>query len=263
MSKIDSYAPGSFCWAELATSDAPAAKKFYGEMFGWTSVDMPMPEGVYTLFQSGGNDAAALYTPRPGVSIHWGVYFSVASADESAAKVEPLGGKVIAGPFDAHDAGRMAVVQDPQGAMFSLWQAKRQIGATHGGPLGQVVWPELATPDATGAAAFYTALFGWKTQPETGVAEAQYTEWINGAAHIGGLLPMKGEQWKGVPPYWGMYVTVADCDERTARAGELGGKVCVPPTDIPNTGRFSAIADPQGAMFNIIQMTAMHQPATA
>src|ERR1035441_9339508 len=108
MSKIESYVPGSFCWAELATTDAAAAKHFYGEMFGWTAVDMPMPEGVYTLFQADGNDAAAVYTSRPGVPVHWGVYFSVASADESAAAIEPCGGKLIAGPFDAHDAGRMA-----------------------------------------------------------------------------------------------------------------------------------------------------------
>src|ERR1039457_7026280 len=125
MAKIESYAPGSFCWAELATTDAAAAKQFYGEMFGWTAVDMPMPEGVYTLLQSGGNDAAAVYTPGPGVPVHWGVYFSVASADESAAQIEPCGGKLIAGPFDAHDAGRMAIGQDPQGAVFSLWRQAR------------------------------------------------------------------------------------------------------------------------------------------
>ena len=263
MSKIESYAPGSFCWAELATTDAPAAKHFYGEMFGWTAVDIPMPEGVYTLFQAGGNDAAAVYTARPGVPVHWGVYFSVASADESAAEIEPCGGKLIAGPFDAHDAGRMAIGQDPQGAMFSLWQAKRHIGATHGGPLDKVVWPELTTTDPAAAAGFYARLFGWRTKPETGVAEAPYTEWLNGGASIGGLLPMHGDQWQGVPPHWMIYITVADCTERAARAGQLGGQICVPPTDIPNVGRFAVIADPQGAAFSLIQMTAMNLPATA
>jgi predicted enzyme related to lactoylglutathione lyase len=263
MSKIESYQPGSFCWAELATSDAAAAKLFYGEMFGWTAIDMPMPQGVYTLFQADGNDAAAVYTPGPGVPTNWGVYFVAASADESAAMVEPAGGKVVAGPFDAHDAGRMAVVQDPQGAVFSLWQARRSIGATHGGPLGQVVWPELATNDPAGAAEFYTRLFGWRTKPETGVAEAQYTEWVNDAASMGGMLPMQGAQWQGVPPHWSIYITVADCDERAARAVQLGGTICVPPTDIPNVGRFSVVSDPQGAMFNLIQMAAAQLPATA
>ena len=263
MSKIESYAPGSFCWADLATTNAAAAKHFYGEMFGWTAVDRPMPEGVYTLFQADGNDAAAIYAAPPGVPVHWGVYFSVASADESAALVEPGGGKLLAGPFDAHDAGRMVVAEDPQGATFNLWQAKRQIGATHGGPLGRVMWPELATSDPGGAAGFYTRLLGWKTKPETGVAEAAYTEWVNNGCSIGGLLPMRGEQWQGVPPHWLIYITVGNCEERAARASQMGGQVCVPPTDIPNVGRFSVIADPQGATFSLIQMGAMSSPATA
>jgi len=128
---------------------------------------------------------------------------------------------------------------------------------------GSFCWAELATTDAAAAAGFYTRLFGWKTRPETGLADAPCTEWLNGAASIGGLLPMQGDRWQGVPPHWTIYITVADCEERAARAGHLGGKVCVPPTDIPNVGRFSVIADPQGAAFSLIQMTAMHHPATA
>src|SRR4051812_25702192 len=91
MGKIESYVPGSFCWAELATNDTAAAKRFYGEMFGWTAVDLPLPEGSYTLLKSAGEDAAALCPAQPGVPVHWGVYFSVANADQSAAQVAPSG----------------------------------------------------------------------------------------------------------------------------------------------------------------------------
>jgi len=258
--KIQSYVPGSFCWAELAAKDAEAAKKFYCDVIGWTAVDMPMPQGIYTLFQVDGNDAAAVCSP-PGASGQWAVYFTVESADEAAGKITAAGGKIVAGPFDAHDYGRMAVAQDPQGAFFCVWQAMKSIGATHGGPMGNIGWVELASPDAEGAAAFYSSVFGWKTKPETGVGEAQYTEWVNGATSIGGLLPMKGDEWNGVPPHWTIYITVANCDERTARAVELGSKICVPPTDIPNVGRFSVIFDPQGAAFCLIQMTAHHASA--
>ncbi|MEO8594253.1 MAG: VOC family protein [Candidatus Solibacter sp.] len=253
MAKIEGYIPGSFCWAELASKDVDAAKAFYSDMFGWTPVDMPMPQGVYTIFQVDGNDAAALCSP-PGASGQWAVYFSVESADDAASKIAAGGGKVVAGPFDAHVFGRMAVAQDPQGAFFSVWQPKQSYGASHGGPLGMVGWVELATPDAAGAAAFYTGLFGWGTKPETGVAEAPYTEWINGGKAMGGMLPMKGDEWKGVPPHWTIYITVANCDERHARALELGAKACVPPTDIPNVGRFSVLFDPQGAAFCLIAM---------
>ncbi len=263
MAKIESYKPGSFVWAELHTTDVAAAKSFYGDMFGWTSIDFPMPNGVYTIFQSDGNDAAAAAPAMPGMPPNWGVYFSVSDLDASTGKVKELGGEVAMGPMDIGDPGSMTLAKDPQGVHFALWKGKQHIGATHGGPLNCVVWPELMTPAESAAVAFYTGLFGWKTKPETGLDAAQYVEWVNDGKSIGGLLPMRGDQWTGVPPHWQIYVTVADCDERVARATALGAKVIVPPRDIPNTGRFSLMLDPQGAAFSIIQMTAAHQPAAA
>ena len=123
-----------------------------------------------------------------------------------------------------------------------------------------MVWPELSTTDPAGAIKFYTALLGWKTKPETGVESAPYVEWVNDGSSMGGLMPIRGE---GAPPRWMIYITVADCDERAKHAVEIGAKVCVGPTDIPNTGRFSVISDPQGAVFSIIQMAGSHQQATA
>jgi predicted enzyme related to lactoylglutathione lyase len=263
MATIESYKPGSFVWAELASSDPAAAKAFYGEMFGWTYMDAPMPMGVYTIFQSDGNDAAALYQAQQGMPPNWGVYFSAPDLDASSAKAVELGGEIVAGPMDAGEPGRMTIVKDPQGVHFTLWQAKRNIGITHGGPLNRVMWPELATPEPAGAIAFYSGLLGWTTKPETGAETAPYVEFVNHGESFGGLMPMKGDMWQGVPPHWMIYITVADCDERAARAASLGGKVCVPPTDIPNVGRFSVISDAQGATFSIIKMAAMQQPATA
>ena len=69
-------------------------------------------------------------------------------------------------------------------------------------------------------------------------------------------MPMRGDQWKGVPPHWMIYITVADCDARAAQAKQLGGGVCVPPTDIANVGRFAVVNDPQGATFSLIQLAA-------
>jgi predicted enzyme related to lactoylglutathione lyase len=263
MSRIESYKPGSFVWAELATTDPEAAKKFYGDMFGWSYFDAPMPQGVYTLFQIGGDDVAAVYQAHAGMPPNWGVYFSTDDVDASAAKAKELGADFLMPPADIGDPGKMAILKDPRGVPFSLWQAKNKIGATYGGPLGQIMWPEISSNDPTATAAFYGALFGWTTRPESDLDKAQYAEWQHNGQSIGGLLPMIGEQWKGVPEYWGVYVTVADCDERAANAEKLGGKICVPPRDIPNTGRFSMISDPQGARINIIQMAGAHQPATA
>ena len=264
MAKIESYTPGSFCWAELATSDTASAKKLYTGMFDWTVLEHAMPQGIYTIFQSEGNDVGAMHGGlQPGVPPNWAVYFSVTSVDESSAKIASLGGKVVAGPFDVMDKGRMAVAQDPQGAMFSLWQPMKHPGATHGGPLNQISWPELTTPDPAGAVAFYTGLFGWKTKPETGAGTAEYVEWINAGKHIGGLMPMRGNEWHGVPSHWMIYVTVADCDRSAAKAQELGGKICIPPNDIPNVGRFAVINDAQGAVFSVIKLTQIQKSALA
>jgi predicted enzyme related to lactoylglutathione lyase len=260
MAKIESYAPGSFCWAELATSDADAAKQFYGDMFGWTTMDYPMPAGVYTMFRSGGNDVGAVYQAPEDVPTNWAVYFSVADIEASAAQIGALGGTIVMGPMQVGESGIMLVAQDPQGAYFSLWQAKQHIGASHAGPLGNIVWPELHTPDVAGAVQFYSGLFGWKTKPETGVETVEYVEWINAGSSMGGVMPLRADGEEGDRPYWMIYVTVANCDERTARAAELGADICGQPMDIPNTGRFAVITDTEGATFSIIQMmTGGHQ----
>ena len=196
---------------------------------------MPMPEGVYTLFQADGNDAAAVYSTRPGVPVHWGVYFAVASADETAAQVTPSGGKVLAGPFDAHDVGRMAVAQDPEGAMFSLWQAKRSIGATYGGPLGQVMWPELASPIRTGRRVLYACVrLEDQARNRCGGSAirrvaARRREHGRTAAHEGRSVEGRAAALERSTSRWPI-ATSAPLGQV-----QLGGKVCVPPTDIPNT----------------------------
>ena len=135
MPEITKYAPGMFCWFELGTSDTDAAKKFYGQLFGWTAEDMPAgPDMVYTMLKRDGKEIGAMYGlseehKSQGVPPHWLTYISVASADESAAKAKELGGTVMMEPFDVFDAGRMALVQDPTGATFALWQANASIGA--------------------------------------------------------------------------------------------------------------------------------------
>jgi len=219
--------------------------------------------GVYTIFQADGDDAAAVYQAPPGMPTAWAVYFAVIDVKASAALIDPLGGKVIMGPMDIGESGSMVVAQDPQGAYFSLWQGKQQIGATNEGPTGRVVWPELHTTDCAAAIKFYGSLLGWKTKPETGAETAPYVEWVNAGTSMGGMMPIGNDAGQGMPPYWAIYITVADCDERVKHAQEIGGKVCMPPMDIPNVGRFAVVADPQGGMFCPIQMGGAQRPATA
>src|SRR6266446_9393378 len=134
MTHIDKHPPGSFCWIELATTDQKAAKDFYSSLFGWSPQDSPIgPSEFYTIFKLEGRDAAAGYTLREdqrthGVPPNWMIYITVDSADQAAAKAKQLGGSVVMPPFDVMDLGRMAVIQDPAGAHFCMWQAAKNTG---------------------------------------------------------------------------------------------------------------------------------------
>jgi len=257
MTNIDQHPAGSFCWIELATSDQAAAKNFYGSIFGWTPNDMPMgPNDFYTIFRLNGRDAAAGYTLRPEqvaqhVPPHWMLYIQVDSVDASAGKVPGLGGKVIVAPFDVFDAGRMAVIQDPTGAYFSLWQPNRSKGVGIAHVHGTLCWADLSTPDPERAKAFYSGLFGW--QLTVGEKDTSgYLHIKNGEHFIGGVPPAKHRQ-PGVPPHWMAYFQVDDVDVTANKAKDMGAKLCLPPMSMEGVGRFSIIGDPQGAMFAIFK----------
>ena len=255
------YAHGMFCWNDLATTDPEGAKTFYGPLCGWTFTDHDTPYGgIYSTAQLGSGDAAGLYAMpdemrSQGIPPVWCSYVAVEDIDATAARAAELGGGLVDGPFDLPDVGRMAVIRDPQGAMFNLWQ----IGRPHAGAArydeahGTVCWNELATTDSTAAEVFYTALFGWTAQsmPMNG---HQYTSFKVGDAYCGGMLQIT-EEWGDVPPHWLIYIAVDDCDAATEQAAGLGGNVMKPPFDIPTVGRMSVVADPQGAVFALLRYT--------
>lgn len=259
MPEITTAQPGRFCWFENGTTDAAAAKAFYASLFGWTFDDRPMgPAGTYTMMRLGGKDVGGLYELAPdmraqGVHPHWLPYVSTADADETVARAQRAGGTAMNGPFDVMDQGRMAVLKDPQGAVFAVWQAKAHRGVAAFGEPGAPCWVELATTDDEAARGFYPEVCGWKADFKSS-GPMPYTEWCSAdGAVVGGMLKMTGEMWNGIPPHWMTYFAVDDCDASASRAASNGGTVKVPPMDIPAVGRFSVIADPAGAVFSIIK----------
>jgi uncharacterized protein len=114
---------GAISWAELTTPDPAAAGAFYGKLFGWSVEAMDMGTGPYHVFKVGGSPLGCIMAPPPGVPPmppHWGSYVTVAKCDNTAAQCKALGGKVIVAPMDIPTVGRMAVIQDPQGALISV-----------------------------------------------------------------------------------------------------------------------------------------------
>lgn len=243
---------GSFCWVELATPDPAAAQKFYQKLFDWKPRQPPEGKHMYTLFARGGEIAAGCFQlpeelRRQGVPPHWLGYVATANADEAARRAAELGGKVVREPFQAQDLGRLAVIQDPAGAVFGVWQALRFSGfAAHGE--NAFDWAELITPDAERAGKFYGELFGWRLEEAN---ERGYRQIDNGAHGIGGI-PLAGERDPQAPPHWLAWFRVADCDASVGDAVANGATVLLRPSSLERVGRISILKDPQGAQLGLI-----------
>jgi uncharacterized protein len=259
VAEFTSHVPGTFSWPELSTTDQKAGSAFYSALFGWEINDIPMgPAGSYTMFQIRGKEVAAAAAQQPdekkmGVPSHWNNYVTVKNVDETTKLAQSLGATVLAPPFDVMDAGRMAVLQDPTGAVFQIWQAGRSIGAKILSEPGALCWTELTTTDTKKAEAFYTALFGWSAKVGGAGTPMEYTEFSVAGTPSIGMMAKPPNMPANIPSYWMPYFQVADCDASTAKVKELGGKVMVGPQDIPGTGRFSVVSDPQGAVFAIFK----------
>jgi len=214
------------------------------------------PDGNYVIFRLDGQDTGGSYGLTPqmkaeGVPPHWMLYMAAASADDTSAKAAANGAKVIVAPFDVNDFGRMAVLQDPTGAMFSIWQAKLNKGIGIAGVPGSLCWADLSTPDQAAASSFYHKVFGWKI--EAGEHDTSgYLHIQNGEQMIGGIPPAAHRN-PHAPPHWLLYFLVESCDASAAKAKELGAKLHLEPMTMEGVGRMAVVADPQGAVFALFQ----------
>ena len=278
MLERDGYPAGVPCWVDTGQPDPEAAVEFYGGLFGWEFEDrMPADSpGRYFVAQLRGRDVAAVGSqpeqapPTPG----WNTYVWVDSADDTTAKVKAAGGNALMEPFDVLDAGRMAVLTDPEGAVFCVWQAKEHKGAQLVNEPGTWNFSELNTRDPEGAKAFYGTVFGWEAET-LDYGDGQTTMWrlpgygdflerrdpdlrrrmaADGAPEgfedaVAWLIPMTSDQYPDdVPPHWNVTFAVDDADAVADRAAKLGGQVRVPPFDAPFV-RMTVVSDPQGAVF--------------
>jgi hypothetical protein len=251
MGERSEYTPGTFSWADLATTDQPAAKAFYGALFGWQADDMPIGDGlVYSMMKAGSKQVAGI-GPQPeaqrdaGAPPAWNSYVSVVDADATVERVKELGGTAHAPAFDVFDAGRMAVLQDPQGAFFEIWQPRGHTGAQLVNAPGALAWNDLNTSDVDGAAAFYGELFGWTFTPHENSPEP-YLVIMNGGRGNGGISALQTP----APPHWLPYFAVEEIDAALASVVELGGRTLAGPIEIA-IAKIGIVSDPQGAVFAI------------
>jgi predicted enzyme related to lactoylglutathione lyase len=246
MGERTSHPPGTFSWAELATSDADSAKSFYSSVFGWEYEDNPIGDGqVYSMANRDGKQVAALFgSDQPP---HWNCYVTVASADDTASRAAELGGNAIAEPFDVMELGRMAVIADPTGAALCLWEPRAHIGAALVNTPGAMTWNDLVTPDPEAAARFYGELFGWTAEEIPGAGG--YRGIKNGERMNGGIMPLDpARMGSETPPNWMPYFGHEDVDRLVAEIDGLGGRLLNGPIRMPQ-GSIAVLGDPQGAVF--------------
>jgi uncharacterized protein len=254
MSERDGFQHGVPCWVDTWQEEIPAA--FYSGLFGWEA----QVGDEYTLFTHRGLDVAGAGV-RAGAEPAWTTYVWVDDADAVAERAVAAGGRLVSEPFDSLDGGRMALVADPAGAVFGVWQLGEHRGARVVNEPGAWAMSALSTPDPEGANAFYGAVFGWQTS-EFGPA----TMW-----HVPGFFG--GEPQQPVPrdvvavmvpgehAVWAVNFWADDVDAAAERAAALGGAVISPPIDDP-IGRNAVLADPAGAVISVSRPAALGPPRT-
>ena len=243
-------------WVDLATSDAPAAREFYSKVFGWKIDVNPDPQyGGYGMANVGDKRVAGI-APKmsPDAPTAWSIYIGTDDADDLAKKVQAAGGKVIAPPFDVGDQGRMAVFQDPTGAVISAWQPRAMNASLLTGEANTFAWAELSSRGVDKAIPFYQKVFGWTPKAnEMGPDAPPYTEFQLGGESVAGGQEMQSMVPAQVPSYWLVYFAVDDVDKSFKTATQAGAKETVAPMDFPG-GRFAIVSDPQGAAFGLLKM---------
>jgi uncharacterized protein len=259
MTEMTEYPHGLFCWVDLVAHDLEAAKRWYGELFGWTAEDSDTEGGPpYVIFSKDGKAVAGggqmmSEMKAAGVPAMWNDYVKVNDCAATEAKAIELGATVAMPTMQVMDAGWMCFLQDPTGAHVGMWQPNRHHGAALVNSPGAFCWNELATGDVEAAKRFYAGLFGWDYSSDT-TAEFQYISIRLGSRENGGIMAMAGPEWEGASPHWNTYFTVEDIAATVAQIRETGGKIMVEPHEIPNVGRFAVVSDPQGASFSVIEL---------
>jgi uncharacterized protein len=245
MSYVDSNQPlGTPTWIELDTPDVDQATAFYRALFGW---DFEQVAADYTKCRLDGRAVAGIVSAPDAAAFQWNVYLATGDCDGTAKRVTEAGGTLLAAPAEFDGLARTAIVVDPVGARFGLWQGRSLVGCQVVNEPNSLVRNDLATPGPEPARQFYTAVFGFTLDRNEDLPDFDFTFLRRPDGHeVGGIF--------GAPSMpassWSTTFEVADTDAVVARATAAGGTAGEP--DNMLYGRFAAITDPFGTEFSVI-----------
>jgi predicted enzyme related to lactoylglutathione lyase len=239
---------GKFVWYDLLSDNVIAAKKFYGELFGWEFEGEHKPDAKYTIIKHNGAPIGGIVYAEDLGRVNgsqWLSYISVENVDEAVGFVQKSRGKVHREPFEFPDRGRVAVVTDPQGALLVLIKAEGGDPADKEPVMNEWLWTELFTSDLDAAASFYEKLVGYKAESFDSGVNVPYYVFRKRERPEAGMLRIP---WENVRPNWLPYVKVADPAAVAKKAKALGGTVIVSPSADIRNGSVGLIADPTGGV---------------
>jgi predicted enzyme related to lactoylglutathione lyase len=245
----DAFPQGTPVWVDLQSPDQPAAATYYRSLFGWEVSAPSADSNGFALASARGVPVAALGPlPSDDVPTSWTVYFSVDDADLAAQAVRAAGGSVLVEPAELVAGIRLAIVADPAGAVFGLWERTDSGDRWLRDEPGAVDWLELVAADPTSTFPFYESVLGVGIS-EMRVGEEPYGLFDVGETSVAGAYRSDGAE----PAHWLVYFNVADLDAAIVRATELGGTLRTEPLSAPGVGRWAEIVDPQGAGFALLE----------
>ena len=242
---------GTPTWLDLGIPDPERAREFYGALFGWEFEDYGPEVGHYHGCTLRGEAVAGIMQhPEPSGDYWWNVYFATDDCDGTVKRVADAGGTVLEAPMDVMAQGRLALIRDPGGASFGLWEGREHTGARIVDEPGSFVWNELVTGDPARAVEFYRAVLGLVPEPMDGEVDYTVLKRPDGRP-VGGV---QGEA--GAAPRWLTYFDVEDPDAAVDAVRRGGGTVVAEPQDTPY-GRIATVEDPFGARFHIMRPSEM------
>ncbi len=248
-----SHTVGKFVWYDLLTSDVPAAKRFYGGVFGWEFKKMEGANDAYTMILNGGKAIGGIINMAEAKKVkgeQWLSYLSVPDVDVAARLVKQRGGTVLRDPIDFKDRGRVAVVTDPQGSLFVVVRSTSGDPADGEPEIFTWLWTELFTSDVNAAASFYSELAGYEVGDQDTGVRVPYYVFETADTPRAGMLAIP-EKWKDVKPNWLPYIRVDDPGAVVKKVEALGGRVLLAPDPDVRNGSAAIIADPTGGVLAI------------